>query len=155
MLTSTIFSICWKTLVRPGVGRSNKLENCNVNWGDLNFLIPSCRTFGKIRPCTSQIFHYMLANFFDLWSLHLHPSDLKHMQNIILLAQIFSKKINVFEALKNDRSKYHTWISERSCVPLVVRSEDSEIKIVTVRLLIHDHSSELYGQIVGNLSIKD
>lgn len=70
VLTSTIFSICWKTLVRPGsrIWRSNKLENCNVNWGDLIFfLIPCCHIFGKIRPCTSQLFHYMLEIFF--WPL--------------------------------------------------------------------------------------
>lgn len=100
-------------------------------------------------------FSLCVRNFFWLWSLHPQPSDLKHRQNIILWAQRFSKKINVFEALKNDRNKYHTWISGKSWVPLVARSEDNEEKIVTRWLLIQDYGSELYGKIVDNHSIKD
>lgn len=73
------------------------------------------------------------------------------MQNIILLAQRFSKKSNVCEALKNDRNKCHKQISGKSCV----RSEDDEEKIVTLQLLIQDHGSDLCRKIVGNYSIKD
>lgn len=65
------------------------------------------------------------------------------MQNIVLLAQRFSKKINVCDTLKNDTNKYHTWIPGKNCVPLVVRSENNEEKIVTVQILIKDHGSEL------------
>lgn len=40
-------------------------------------------------------------------------------------------------------------------MPLVVRSEDNEEKIVTIQILIKDHGSELYRKIVGNHAIKD
>lgn len=40
-------------------------------------------------------------------------------------------------------------------MPLVVRSEDDEENLVTLRLLIQDHGSELYREIVGKYSIND
>jgi len=76
------------------------------------------------------------------------------MENIIVVAQIFSEKI-ICEAFKNDRNKYHTRISGKSCVLYVVGSEVNEKERLIIKFLIEEHCSELYGKTVCVHEIKD